>query len=492
MIIEEAEEFKNKGNTEFKAGNYTKAIDEYNKAIEANPNEPSYYSNRAACYMNLKKYEFCMEDCQKALKLNPNFSKALRRKAKVHMIMGEIDKSAADYIRALELEPHDEVLKKEQKEVHKIREELVEIETDFQKKRFSNANFVVGQLLNRCPEWHDLKFKKIELLARAGQVEQAMEISNDILKSHSRNPDYLYSRGVACFYNGNPEMAKKMFQEGLKIDPDHKKCLASFKTMKKVEELKEQGNTAFKSGAFQDAVDAYTKALDMDLENKNLASIILANRALAFIKLDKDKEAMNDLDRSIELNETYAKAYLRKGDLQMKRKEFEDAIRSYERAREIDRAVSPNIAELIREAKISAKNAKRKDYYGILGVDKQATGDEIKKAYKKKALIHHPDKNPDDRENAEKMFKDISEAYTVLSNDKKRSMYDNGMDPNGEDHMGGGGGGIDPNIIFSQFFGGGMGGGFNFGGMGGDDDGSPFGGFGGGFGPGVKVKFSYR
>jgi len=174
----------------------------------------------------------------------------------------------------------------------------------------------------------------------------------------------------------------------------------------------------------------------------------------------------------------------------MKRKEYEDAVRSYERARQIERGVSSNIDELIREAKISAKKAKIKDYYGILGVDKSAGTDEIKKAYKKKALIHHPDKNPDDRENAEKMFKDISEAYTILSNDKKRNMYDNGMDPNGEDHMGGGG--VDPNIIFSQFFGGGMGG-FNFGGMGGgDEDGSPFGGFGGGFGPGVKVKFSYR
>jgi DnaJ family protein C protein 7 len=279
-------------------------------------------------------------------------------------------------------------------------------------------------------------------------------------------------------------MAKKMFQEGLKIDPDHKKCMAAFKTMKKVEEMKEQGNSAFKSGAFQDAVDAYTKALELDLENKNLSSIILANRALAYIKLDKDKLAMEDLDRAIELNEQYAKAYLRKGDLNMKRKEFEDAVRSYDRARQIDRSVSSNIDELIREAKISAKNAKRKDYYGILGVEKQSTTEEIKKAYKKKALAHHPDKNPDDHENSEKMFKDISEAYTILSNDKKRSMFDNGMDPNGEDHMGGGHG-VDPNIIFSQFFGGGGGYGFS-----GEDD-SPYG-CRGGFGHGANVKFTYR
>ncbi|XP_013785372.1 dnaJ homolog subfamily B member 6-like [Limulus polyphemus] len=64
------------------------------------------------------------------------------------------------------------------------------------------------------------------------------------------------------------------------------------------------------------------------------------------------------------------------------------------------------------------------DYYSILDIPRTATNDDIKKAYRKLALKWHPDKNPDDKEKAEFMFKKISEAYEVLSNEKKRRIYD--------------------------------------------------------------------
>jgi len=67
---------------------------------------------------------------------------------------------------------------------------------------------------------------------------------------------------------------------------------------------------------------------------------------------------------------------------------------------------------------------KKKDYYQILGVDKNATTEEIKKAYKKLAIKWHPDKNPDNVKVAEEKFKDIAEAYSVLSDPDKRKKYD--------------------------------------------------------------------
>ncbi len=66
-----------------------------------------------------------------------------------------------------------------------------------------------------------------------------------------------------------------------------------------------------------------------------------------------------------------------------------------------------------------------KEYYNILGVTDNATADQIKKAYRKLAVKYHPDKNPNDRRAAEDRFKEISEAYYVLSDDKRRGEYDN-------------------------------------------------------------------
>ena len=67
-----------------------------------------------------------------------------------------------------------------------------------------------------------------------------------------------------------------------------------------------------------------------------------------------------------------------------------------------------------------------KNYYEILEINKSASKDEIKTAYKKLALKYHPDKNINNKEEAEKKFKEVSEAYEVLSDSQKKSNYDNG------------------------------------------------------------------
>ncbi|MDO1513981.1 molecular chaperone DnaJ [Maribacter confluentis] len=112
----------------------------------------------------------------------------------------------------------------------------------------------------------------------------------------------------------------------------------------------------------------------------------------------------------------------------------------------------------------------KEDYYEVLGISKSASAAEIKKAYRKKALQYHPDKNPGDSE-AEEMFKKSAEAYEVLSDPDKKARYDQFGHRAFEGGGGFGGGGMNMDDIFSQFgdiFGGFGGGGFSgFGGGGG-------------------------
>lgn len=113
----------------------------------------------------------------------------------------------------------------------------------------------------------------------------------------------------------------------------------------------------------------------------------------------------------------------------------------------------------------------KRDYYETLGVGKSASDAEIKKAYRKMAIKHHPDKNPDDK-GAEEKFKEAAEAYEILSNAEKKQRYDQFGHAGARGAAGGGfgGGGMNMDDIFSQFgdiFGGAFGGGGGFGEFGG-------------------------
>ena len=123
--------------------------------------------------------------------------------------------------------------------------------------------------------------------------------------------------------------------------------------------------------------------------------------------------------------------------------------------------------------------ANKRDYYEVLGVDRNASADEIKKAYRKLAIKYHPDKNPGDKE-AEEKFKEAAEAYSILSDADKKAKYDQfghaGVEGAGPDFSGGFG---NLNDILNDFFNGAFGGGFGSG-------------FGGGFGGGRRQERIYK
>lgn len=137
----------------------------------------------------------------------------------------------------------------------------------------------------------------------------------------------------------------------------------------------------------------------------------------------------------------------------------------------------------------------KRDYYEVLGVEKNASADEIKKAYRKAAIKFHPDKNPGDKE-AEEKFKEAAEAYDVLSDEQKRARYDQFGHAGMEGGAGGyGGGGFSGGFSMEDIF-------RNFGDIFGGHFGGGFGGFGGGARGGrsvnrgsdlrVKVKLSLK
>ena len=218
--------------------------------------------------------------------------------------------------------------------------------------------------------------------------------------------------------------------------------------------------------------------------------------------------AISDCTRAVTLDPTYLKARKTKARALGESGDWEAAVREYKAIGDTNPS-EPNIQKDVRAAELELKKSKRKDYYKILGVEKDAGDNEIKKAYRKLAIVHHPDKNPENEDAAEK-FKEIGEAYECLSDSQKRARYDSGEDLIDPSEMfggaaGGAGGfpmgaqGIDPEMLFNMMNGGGGGGGgggpsFTFSTGGG---GHPFASAGGGRqrgaggGPGFPSGFSF-
>lgn len=194
-------------------------------------------------------------------------------------------------------------------------------------------------------------------------------------------------------------------------------------------------------------------------------------------QLNKHDEALQDIEESITLYPGNFKALRTRARIHLHLENYESSVADFKAALE-QAKFEESAAEVrslqteLKKAEAALKRSKTKDYYKILGVAKDCTEAEIKKAYRKESLIHHPDKGGD-----EEKFKLVVEAFTVLSDPQRRQRYDLGED---DSEYGGGSGGMggmssmDPQDFADLFaqFGGGMPRGFGGGGGGG---------FGGGF-----------
>ncbi|KAL4217288.1 DnaJ subfamily C member 7 [Mactra antiquata] len=477
LVIRTPDEMKTLGNEYYKNKNYTEAISCYTQAINLCPTCAAYYGNRSACYMMLNKYNEALADARQAIKLDDKFVKGYIREGNCLIELGDPQAAKRSYTTVLEMEKDNQVAKEKLVLAESLHKYVTMAEDDYNKKDYRRALFCIDQCLQQCSSCIRYKIRKAELLTCLDRHDEAQEIANDVLHREGMNADAIYVRGLCLYYQDNMEKAFQHFQQVLRLAPDHQKAKETYRKAKQLIAKKEEGNKEFRAGKFHEAYNIYTAALLIDPNNKFTNSKLYCNRATVCSKIGKQEQSLEDCTRAIELDDKYVKAYMRRAKSYMDAEKYEEAVRDYEKICQLDKTRENK--RLLQDAKLELKKSKRKDYYKILGVTKTASDDEIKKAYRKRALVHHPDRHshdtPEVQKQEEHKFKEVGEAYSVLSDQKKRQRYDNGHDL--EDLEGFGGAGfhdIDPNVIFQSFFGGG-GQQYGFGGAGGG------GGFPGGF-----------
>jgi DnaJ family protein C protein 7 len=275
------------------------------------------------------------------------------------------------------------------------------------------AEKLLGVGAQKPRKWQLMRGEACLKMGNVNALGDAQNIAMSLLRNNNQDPEALVLRGRAFYAQGDNDKAIQHFRSAISCDPDYRDAVKYLRLVQKLDRMKADGNSDYKAGRWQAAIDKYSEALEVDPTNKGTNSKLLQNRALCRNQLKDYKGAIADCERAISLDPSYTKAKKTKASALGQSGDWDGAVREWKDLQEQD-PQDGSIAKEVRKAELELKKSKRKDYYKILGIEKDADENQVKKAYRKAAIIHHPDKNPDDADAAER-FKDVSEAYETLS-----------------------------------------------------------------------------
>merc|ERR1719312_1959276 len=330
-------------------------------------------------------------------------------------------------------------------------------------KQFTQALEYVDKALEHAASCLRLQMARGDCFAHLGRYVDGAKAASTILQKDLKNVGALFLRGFCLYHKNNIERAITHFQQVLQLSKHHEKARTLLNKSKLFKEKKDLAARAVNEARLDDAESILTEALEIDTRNKGTNANLLADRADVYFRMKRLDVCVKDCEASLVLDQGCLAAMLQRGKCHMENKEWEQAVRIFERMNTRDRhnqqskkkageaALKANnhdeayrlfseamdvdkhnakYRHLLRDAKRQHLLATRVDYYAVLAIEKTAGDSEIKKAYFKKSKEYHPDRhsNADDAEKEEfsNKFKLAKEAYEVLSDMEKRKSYDSG------------------------------------------------------------------
>ncbi|KAF3794539.1 DnaJ-like protein subfamily C member 7 [Nymphaea thermarum] len=463
------------------------------------------YSNRAATRLSLDRVRESLMDCMEAIAIDPYFPKVLLRAANCYLVLGDVQDASTYYKKCLQFgsnsnadqkvvtEASDGLQKAQQ--VDECTDQASNLLLQKTPDAIANALQVIDEalLISRCSE--RLFGLKAEALLMLRKYEDVIQLCEQTLGSAERNSvlvssysSHKHDDGTAklkctakiwrwCmiarayFLLGRLEDALDLLEKHGMADcdvemhgmKDSRSSPAFPAVIRELLRLKSAGNEAFQAGRHAEAVEHYTSALAYNVESRPFAAICFANRAAAYQALNQITDAIADCSLAMALDTNYSKAVSRRATLHEMIRDYGQASDDLQRLvslleRQIeDKTIQNGAVGRVGTAVADLRQAQRRlaavqeeakkdvplNIYLILGIDPTCTASEVKKAYRKAALKHHPDKagqflvrneNGDDglwkevaaevHKDADRLFKMIGEAYATASDPGKRLQFD--------------------------------------------------------------------
>ncbi|OAV89858.1 hypothetical protein PTTG_08151 [Puccinia triticina 1-1 BBBD Race 1] len=386
--------------------------------------------------MATRNYPAALADMQ--LVTSPRFPspptpKNILRLVRCHLPLGQLYHARQALKQLLEHAPESPDARKEDRRLAKLDTILNTLRRDRERQDWSMLLIGLDRLQKEL-DAGPLKAKdwlvwKAEALCGQKKWDEAKAICNELVRACPSDPEGLYCRAKVMYSQGNLTATVSHCQEAMRCDPDLANARTLLRQARTIESLKEAGNTAFKAADYKTAIDKYLEAGSVDPANESLAITLDSNRAQALLKSALFPEAIDLCCKILRTDKNHFKALRTRARARKAHNELRPALADFENAAKI--APTPKekseILNDIKNTKILIARGKYVDHYKVLGVSRNASDDEIKKAFRKQSLIHHPDKGGN-----EEKFKEVNESYTVLQDAQARRRFDM-IDPDNPD-----------------------------------------------------------
>lgn len=400
----------------------------------------------------LKDYKSALNDSKLAIQLDQTFEKGYIRIARCNLFMGDINGAEQIIKKFLELNPNSKALDGEQQSCKNLREIEKVAKVAYDQKNYLTFLSHMDNALKILPDLYKYKLMKAECLVFLERVQvilnillrhvqilycclqEARDIATSVTESDSENADAVYILGLCFYFQGNLDESIKQFVHALVLNPERTSAKLYLIKAKNFKHKKELGNLIFKKQNYRKAYTIYTEALQIDQNNKVINSKLYFNRASASSLLGNNYIAIADCTLALKYNTMYVKALKLRAKCYFVKELFDGCIKDYKALLELE--PSGEIENLLKYAQTKQKKSQKKNHYRTLGINRNATGEEIKKAYRKLAFAYHPDRNfnstVDEKKELENMFKEVGMAYAILSDYSKRADYNKtlNLDPN--------------------------------------------------------------
>ena len=339
-----AADFKNKGNEAFKAQRYQEAIDLFTKAIDCNPNDHVFYSNRSGSYLNNGQYDEALQDAETCIKMNPTWPRGYQRKGSALFYLERVDEAINTYKEGLKVDPNNADLQKDLKAAESKAAEGAN-------PQFNQAYLNVLLKLMQHPETKDL-FQDPSFMGKLQTIMQNPQLASAYMQQDPRLQkvfDVLQQETSPDDIENLTKQFQNKFDAGKpKAQPQPKKEEHSAPPKKEepkpekmevedpAEEKKNKGNEEFKKKNFNEAINLYEEAVKLNPSEP----LYYNNKAAAYIELKDYDLALQEIAQAEKLfEEGVAKDYVkkakvlaRKGTILGKQERYGEAVEALEKS----------------------------------------------------------------------------------------------------------------------------------------------------------------